>query len=183
MGSNSSNKQIACAHLDVFLIRHLGVPGQEELAFGAIASGGVRVRVLDFKILRSLPISSREIESITERARQELRVAKPPIAPTNHHSLLSERSQFSSTMALQPAQAFWQEFVRLRQLRPEKIVVAVPVAPTPVYDQLAYEVDEMVSLRRNNRSVRVGQFYDFSPVEDMEVANSLAGSQASVVTR
>jgi len=87
------------------------VPGQEELAFGAIASGGVRVRVLDSKILRSLPISSREIESITERARQELRVAKPPIAPTNHHSLLSERSQFSSTMALQPAQAFWQEFV------------------------------------------------------------------------
>lgn len=160
------------------------MPGQEELAFGAIASGGVRVRVLDSKILRSLPISSREIESITERARQELRVAKPPIAPTNHHSLLSERSQFSSTMALQPAQAFWQEFVRLRQLRPEKIVVAVPVAPTPVYDQLTYEVDEMVCVATQQPFGASRTVYDdFSPVEDMEVSNSLARSQASVVTR
>ena len=56
------------APLDVFLLRKLGVPGQEELAFGAIASGGVRV--LDPQILRTLSISSREVDSITIRRAQ-----------------------------------------------------------------------------------------------------------------
>ena len=55
----------------MFLLRKLGVPGQEELAFGAIASGGVRV--LDPHIFCALSIPSRQIESITEQARQELK--------------------------------------------------------------------------------------------------------------
>src|SRR5579871_3592578 len=58
------------APLDVFLLRKLGVPGQEELAFGAIASGGVRI--LNRQVLRTLSISSREIASITARAQHEL---------------------------------------------------------------------------------------------------------------
>ena len=164
------------APLDVFLLRKLGVPGQEELALGAIASGGVRV--LDRQILRSLSISAGEIESITAQAQRELkrretayRGDEPPVSVAGKIAILVDDGVATGASLLAGTRA-------LRQLRPAKIVVAVPVAPAPVYDRLAYEVDEMVCVATPEPFGAVGQFYDdFSQVDDEEVVRLLTRNQ------
>ena len=164
------------APLDVFLLRKLGVPGQEELAFGAIASGGVRV--LDRQILRRLSISSREIESITAQAEQELkrretayRGDQPPLSLAGKIAIVVDDGIATGASLVAGIRA-------LRQLRPAKIVVAVPVAPAAVCERLAYEVDEMVCVATPEPFGAVGQFYDdFSQVEDEEVIALLAHNQ------
>lgn len=164
------------ANLDVFLLRKLGVPAQEELAFGAIASGGVRV--LDRQILRTLPISPREIESITARARQELtrresayRSHEPPVSVAGKIAIMVDDGIATGASLLAGIRA-------LRQLRPVKIVVAVPVAPRPVCEWLAHQVDETVCVATPEPFGAVGQFYDdFSQVEDAEVIALLARNE------
>jgi putative phosphoribosyl transferase len=164
------------APLDVFLLRKLGVPHQEELALGAIASGGVRV--VDRQILRTLSISSREIESITAQAQQELkrretayRGDEPPVSVAGKIAILVDDGISTGASLLAGIRA-------LRQLRPAKIVVAVPVAPAPDCERLAYEVDEMVCVATPEPFAAVGRFYDdFSQVEDEEVVALLARNQ------
>ena len=164
------------APLDVFLLRKLGVPGQEELAFGAIASGGILV--LDCQILRTLSISSREIERMTTQAQQELarretayRGDEPPVSVSGKIVILVDDGIATGASLLAGIRA-------LRELRPAKTVVAVPVAPAPVCKRLAYEVDEMVCVATPEPFGAVGQFYDdFSQVEDEEVVELLARNQ------
>lgn len=162
--------------LDVFLLRKLGVPGHEELAFGAIASGGVRV--LDRQILRRLSISSREVERITARAQQELkrreiayRGDQPLLRVTGKAVILVDDGIATGASLLAGIRA-------LRQLHPAKIVVAVPVAPAPVCERLAYKVDDMVCVAALEPFGAVGQFYDdFPQVSDEEVKTLLAHYQ------
>ena len=164
------------APLDVFLLRKLGMPGQEELAFGAIAPGGVLV--LDGQILRTLSIPSRQIERITTQAQQELvrretayRGDEPPVSVAGKIVILVDDGIATGASLLAGIRA-------LRQLRPAKIVVAVPVAPAPVRKRLVYEVDEMVCVATPEPFGAVGQFYDdFSHVEDEEVVELLARNQ------
>src|SRR5262249_35330175 len=154
------------------LLRKLGVPSHEEFAFGAIASGGVRV--LDPQILRALAIASSEVEAITQQAEQELkrqetayRNGEPPFSVTGKIAILVDDGIATGASLLAGIRA-------LRQLRPQKIVVAVPVAPAPVAERLAYEVEDMVCVATPETFRAVGQFYhDFSQVEDEEVVELL----------
>lgn len=164
------------APLDVFLIRKLGVPGQEELAFGAIASGGVRV--LDPHILRALSIPSRQIESITEQARQELKRREAAYRDDQRLLPVTGKTVILIDDGIATGASLLAGIRALRQLRPAKIVVAVPVAPAPVCEQLAYEADEMICVATPEPFGAVGQFYDdFSQVEDKEVIELLASHQ------
>jgi putative phosphoribosyl transferase len=164
------------APLDLFLLQKLGVPGQEEFAFGAISSGGVRV--LDREILRALSLRSSEVEGITAQAQQELerreaayRGDQPPLSVSGKTVILVDDGVATGASLLAGIRA-------LRQLRPAKIVVAVPVAPAPVSKRLAYEVDEMVCVATPEPFRAVGQFYDrFPQVEDEEVVELLARHQ------
>jgi len=161
------------APLDVFLLRKLGVPGHEEFAFGAIASGGVRV--LDPHILRTLAIVPSELEAIISEAEQELkrqeityRHSEPPLSVAGEIAILVDDGIATGASLLAGVRA-------LRQLQPRKIVVAVPVAHAPVAERLAYEVDEMVCLATPEPFGAVGWFYDdFSQIEDEEVIELLA---------
>jgi len=161
------------APLDVFLVRKLGVPGHEEVAFGAIASGGVRV--LDRQILRTLAIAWSEVEALTARAEQELkrreaayRGRELPLSVAGKIAILVDDGIATGASLLAAIRA-------LRQLRPAEIVVAVPVAPAPVAERLAYEVDEMVCVATPEPFGAVGEFYDdFSQVKDEEVIELLA---------
>jgi len=160
------------APLDVFLLRKLGVPGHEEVAFGAIASGGVRV--LNPQVLRTLAINSSKIEAITAEAEQELkrqeavyRNGEPPLSVGGKIAILIDDGIATGASLLAGIRA-------LQQLRPAKIVVAVPVAPAPVAQRLAYEVDEMVCVATPEPFGAVGWFYDdFSQVEHEEVIELL----------
>jgi putative phosphoribosyl transferase len=156
------------APLDVFLSRKLGVPGQEELAFGAVASGGVRV--LDREIIEEVGISAQEIEEITERVRKELerrervyRGNRPPLAVEEKTVLLVDDGIATGSSMRAAIDA-------LRQMRPARLVIAVPVAPLHTVERLKSEGDEIVCVYAPESFYAIGQFYsDFSQVTDEEV--------------
>src|ERR1019366_9939450 len=111
----------------VFVVRKLGVPGTEELAFGAIASGGIRF--LDSEIVEAVGISGPEIERITAKERQELerrevayRGGRPPLAVQGQTVILVDDG-IATGSSMQVA------ITALRQMKPVPLVVAAPVAP------------------------------------------------------
>src|SRR5438094_5809542 len=130
------------APLDVFLVRKLGVPGQEELAMGAIASGGMRV--LNQEVISTLGIPGAVIDAVAadehlelERRERAYRDDRP--APEVHGQtviLVDDGLATGSTMRAAVA--------ALRQLQPARLVVAVPVAAPSTVEQLQMEVDELV---------------------------------------
>jgi putative phosphoribosyl transferase len=168
------------APLDIFLLRKLGVPGHEEFAFGAIASGGVRV--LDRQTLRALSISNADIETITAEEQKELerrehtyRGDRPALSVTDQTVILVDDGIATGASLLAGIHA-------LRQLRPAKIVVAVPVAPHAACERLTYEIDEFVCVAEPEHFRAVGQFYDdFSQVSDAEVMDLLKRNQHRTV--
>src|SRR5262245_18131466 len=161
------------APLDIFLVRKLGLPEQEELAMGAIASGGVRV--LNPSVVYSLGISNEVIEAVAAREREELerrehlyRGDRPPVDPRDKIVILVDDGPATgSTMRAAVA--------ALRKQHPAKVVVAVPVGAAETCDDLMNEADEVVCLRAPQRFYAVGVWYeDFSPTTDDEVRELLA---------
>jgi len=158
--------------LDVFLVRKLGTPGQEELAMGAIASGGIRV--LNEEVVRSLRVSQRSIESVTARELRELarrehmyREGRPPLDVTSNTVILVDDGLATgSTMRAAVA--------ALREAKPKRIVVAVPVAAAPTCTDLREEVDDLICLRTPEPFYSVGFWYeDFSQTSDEEIREML----------
>lgn len=170
------------APLDVFLLRKLGVPGEEELAFGAIASGGVRV--LDHETIRSFGISEQEIERVTDMELRELhrreaayREDRGPLEAEGKTVILVDDGIATGSSMRAGVQA-------LRQLQPRRIVVAVPVAPFRASEQLKADIDEFVCLETPMFFQAIGQFYDdFSQVPDEEVLALLAKARQPVRER
>lgn len=158
--------------LDLFVSRKLGVPGQEELAFGAVSNGGVRV--LDPAIVEVVGISQEQIEEITQTARKELerreilyRGARPPLTIEAETVLLVDDGMATGSSIRAAIRA-------LRQRKPARLVVAVPVAPESTCNLLRNEVDELVSFETPQSLSAIGQFYqDFSQVADEEVTQLL----------
>jgi predicted phosphoribosyltransferase len=160
------------AQLDVFLVRKLGVPGQRELALGAIASGGIRV--LNEEVLQALPVSEEMIEYIAaaeqrelERREQVYRGGRPaPEVRGRTIILVDDGIATGSTM---------RAAVRaLRQQQPERVVVATPVAPAEACQELAQEADEVVCLDSPEPFYAISQWYeDFAQTSDDEVRDLL----------
>lgn len=160
------------APLDIFVARKLGVPGQEELAFGAIASGGVRI--LNPEVIDPLNVSDFDIASVTAREQRELerrerlyRGSRAPLSVQGRVVILVDDG-IATGSSIRAAIA------ALRHLNPEKLVVAAPVAPLDTARELAAEADDFVCVETPRTFQAIGQFYDdFSQVADDEVANLL----------
>ena len=156
------------APLDVFIVRKLGVPGQEELAMGAIASGGVRV--LNQEVLRYVPLSDRAIEAAAAREQTELerrersyRGARPPLDVAGKTVVVVDDGLATGSTMLAAVRA-------LRQMKAGRIVVAVPVGATQSCDKLGREADIMICLRMPEPFDAVGLWYDdFTQTTDDEV--------------
>jgi putative phosphoribosyl transferase len=154
--------------LDVFVLRKLGVPGHEELAFGAIASGGVRV--LDKEIIQAVGLSNLVIDFVTraesaELARREqvYRGGRPPVDVQGKTVILVDDGIATGASLRAGVRA-------LRKMQPKAIVIAAPVAPRATVNQLRREVDEVICAVIPEGFRGVGQFYqDFSEVSDEEV--------------
>ena len=168
------------APLDVFVSRKLGVPGQEELAFGAISSGGVRV--LDPEIVQAAAVSDLQIERITAREKVELerreatyRGGRPPLEIAGATVILVDDGVATGSSVRAAISA-------LRQMKPQRIVLATPVIPAATYQRLRTEVDDLVCVVMPEGFYGIGQFYeDFSQVTDEEVINLLRrGAQPPV---
>jgi len=170
------------APLDIFLSRKLGVPMQEELAFGALASGGVRV--LDQDIVSEVGISKTEIEEVTERAKKELerrervyRAGRPPLKVEEQTVILVDDGIATGSSIRAGVSA-------LKQMKPARIVIAVPVAPVSTCNRLRAEVDELVCLHTPEVFFAIGQFYeDFSQLTDEEVIELLRRSGQPAVEK
>lgn len=165
------------APLDVFLVRKLGVPGHEELAFGALASGGSRV--YNEALLRELALDAETIEVIAAREGRELsrrerayRAERPPPDLRGRVIILVDDGLATgATMRAAVVALRWQD--------PARIVVAVPVGAPATCALLGVEADEVVCAAIPDPFYAVGQWYeDFSETTDDEVRALLAAAWA-----
>ena len=174
--------EVACAlgaPLDVFLVRKLGVPGHEELAMGAVATGGVRV--LNNEIVHGLGIQESEIEAAVDREQQELarrerlyRGGRPaPEVEDKTVILVDDGLATGATM---------RAAVRaLKQQHPARIIVAVPTASPDTAEALNAEADEVVCVVTPEPFIAVGYWYDdFAQTTDAEVRDLLARNESPV---
>jgi len=158
--------------LDVFLVRKLGVPGQEELAMGAIASGGIRV--LNQAVVQSFKIPAEVIDQVAAQEEQELvrreqlyRQGRPALA-------LRDRTVIVVDDGLATGATMRAAVLALRQQQPARIVVAVPVAAPETCQEFADRVDDAVCTQTPQPFHSVGLWYDnFSQTTDEEVQQLL----------
>ncbi len=159
--------------LDVFIVRKLGVPGFEELALGAIASGGVRV--LNEDVVRALPNANELIESVTTRELAELARREQIYRDGRPAPDIRGRTVILVDDGLATGATMRAAVAALRQLGAAKIVVAVPVGAADTCREIEQEVDETVCAIAPEWFQAVGQFYeDFSQTNDDEVRELLA---------
>jgi putative phosphoribosyl transferase len=167
------------APMDVFVVRKLGIPGQEELAMGAVATGGVRV--LNDQVVRGLGIPDYVIDAVVDWETEELqrrervyRGDRPPPDVRGKTVILVDDGLATGSTMLVAVRA-------LRQQGPARIVVAVPVASPDTCELLKAHVDEVVCAATPEPFYAVGLWYrDFSQTTDDEVRELLARSGAEV---
>jgi predicted phosphoribosyltransferase len=159
--------------LDVFVVRKLGVPGFEELALGAVASGGVRV--LNDDVVQALPNSTELIEVVTAREILEVQRREETYRAGRPEPEISGRIVILVDDGLATGATMRAAVAALRQLGAARIVVAVPVGAADTCRQFEKEVDETVCLMAPEWFQAVGQFYeDFGQISDTEVRELLA---------
>jgi putative phosphoribosyl transferase len=160
------------APLDVFVVRKLGVPGHEELAMGAIASGGVRV--LNDDVVRYLRLPERAIDAVAEREEQELKRREQSYRGSRPPLDVKDRTVIIVDDGLATGSTMRAACAALRKLDPREIIVAVPVAARDTCRDFEQEVDQVVCLRTPEPFQAVGLwYYDFSQTTDDEVQQLL----------
>ena len=161
------------APLDVFIVRKLGLPGFEELALGAIASGGVRV--LNEDVMRAIPNADKVIESVTARETAELERREQSYRDGRPAPELRDRVLILVDDGLATGATMRAAVKALRQRGVAKIVVAVPVGPPDTCREFEDEADETICASAPEFFQAVGQYYDdFSQISDEEVRELLA---------
>jgi predicted phosphoribosyltransferase len=164
------------ARLDVFMVRKLGVPGHEELAMGAIATGGVRV--LNREVVGWLGIPQSMIDQSAaaevrelERRGKTYRGGRPPLDVSDQRVILVDDGLATGATMRAAVEA-------LRHMAAAQIVVAVPVAAKETVAELGEQVDDLICLVAPERFQAVGQWYDdFGQVSDDEVKELLQRAQ------
>jgi len=161
------------APLDVFVVRKLGVPGREELAMGAIASGGIRV--LNDDVVGRLGIPAAAIDRAAaaegrelERRERAYRGDRPPPDPRGKVVVLVDDGLATGASMRAAVRA-------VRRLDPGRVVVAVPVGAADTCDEFEDVADEVVCATEPDPFLAVGYWYeDFSQTTDDEVRELLA---------
>jgi len=160
------------APLDLFLVRKLGVPGQEELAMGAIASGGGRV--LNEEVVAYLRISDDLINAVAAEEELELERRERAYRGERPMPLLEGRTVILIDDGVATGSTMRAAVAALRQKSPAQIVVAVPTAADSTASELRAEVDDFVAVIEPEEFFAVGQWYEnFSQTTDAEVRDLL----------
>ena len=160
------------APLDVFLVRKLGVPGQEELAMGAIASGGVRV--INEDVVRQLHIPDSVIDAVAKQELRELERRELAYRGDRPSPDVKDRTAILIDDGLATGSTMRAAALALRKQDPAQIVVAVPVAAAQTCDEFRSVVDEIICAVTPERFYGVGLWYeDFSQTSDEEVRELL----------
>ncbi len=154
--------------LDVFIVRKLGVPGHEELAMGAIASGGIRV--LNEAVVKQMHISDKDIAAALAVESRELERRERAYRAAGHQVQLEDRTVVLIDDGLATGTTMRAAVKALRAKRPAKIVVAVPVGAKSSCEELKTEAEQVICLRMPEPLYAIGQWYkDFRQTSDEEV--------------
>lgn len=158
--------------LDLMIVRKLGMPGQEELAMGAVATGGIKV--LNQALIKNLNISEIVLDSVVDKERKELerreRVYRGelPAPEINNRRIILIDDGLATGATMRAAVS------ALQQQKPASIIVAIPVAPPDTVEKLRKEADEVICLAAPEAFFAIGTWYeDFSQTSDEEVGDLL----------
>jgi len=166
------------APLDVFLVRKLGVPSQEELAMGAIASGGVRV--LNEEIVQALHLTEATIDRVAQKEQQELDRRERLYRDNRSAPDLHGRTVILVDDGLATGATMRAAIRALRQQQPARIVVGVPVSSSETCQEIGGEVDEIVCVETPRPFYSVGLWYNnFPQTTDQEVRDLLIKAENS----
>jgi len=145
------------APLDILVVRKIGVPGQPELAMGAVASGGVVIR--NEQVIRAVGISSDRFEASAKAARDELTEREAALRGAEMSVDISARTVIVVDDGMATGSTMRAAVEALRTMHPERIVVAVPVGAPEVVAQLSAIADDVVCLLIPRNLVAVGSWY------------------------
>jgi predicted phosphoribosyltransferase len=160
------------APLDVFIVRKLGVPGHEELAMGAIASGGVRV--LNEEIIQRLNIPTSAVSAVTQEEEQELARCEKAFRGSREAAPIEGRTVILVDDGLATGASMRAAVKALRLQNPAHITVAVPIGSRDTCDHFREEVDELICGDSPEPFFAVGTWYaNFLPTTDAEVQKLL----------
>jgi len=156
------------APLDVCIVRKLGVPEQEELAMGAIATGGVRL--LNYDLINMLGISDRAIEAVTARELAELKRRDHAYRGDRPHPDLRNKTVILVDDGVATGFTMRAAITLLRRSKPARLIVAVPVGSPQVCDILKQQADDVVCLLEPEMVRSIGLWYEnFAQVSDEDV--------------
>ncbi|WP_017328031.1 phosphoribosyltransferase [Synechococcus sp. PCC 7336] len=165
--------------LDICLARKLGVPGQEELAMGAIAPGGIQW--INWDLVSQLGISAAAIEPVLEREQQELARREQLYRGNRPFPNLTGKTVLLVDDGIATGATFQAAIATLRQYHPREIIAAVPVAPLDTCRELQREVDRLICLRTPEPFYAIGLWYDhFDQTCDREVQQLLEWANQSL---
>jgi putative phosphoribosyl transferase len=163
------------APLDVFLVRKLGLPGHEELAMGAIASGGIRL--INEDVIQSYRVPDADIEAVTRVEQQELQRRERIYRDNRPLPSLNDRTVILVDDGLATGATMRVAVLAVREEGPSSIVVAVPVAAAETCDEFRTIVDDVVCAETPSPFYAVGLWYeDFSQTTDEEVHELLTAN-------
>ncbi len=158
--------------LDVLIVRKLGVPGQEELAMGAVASGGEAVFNKD--VIAMLQIKKSDIEAVIEAERVELKRRELAYRGAHPFPKLENKTIILVDDGIATGATMRAAIQSLKKQNPAKLIVATPVGETQVCQQMASMVDEVICLLTPEFFSSVGQWYQaFPQTTDKEVSTCL----------
>jgi putative phosphoribosyl transferase len=160
------------AHLDVFVVRKLGVPGQKELAMGAIATGGVRV--INYDVVGALGIPGDVIGAVATEEQREVERREHLYRQGHPRPSIQGQIVILVDDGIATGSTIKAAIAALQAQHPARLVVAVPVAPASAREELRLGVDEFVCLEQPEFFYAVGQWYqDFRQISDEEVQDLL----------
>jgi predicted phosphoribosyltransferase len=169
------------APLDVFLVRKLGVPGHEELAMGAVASGGVLV--LNDDVIARLGIAPEEIDAVAAKETAELARREQLYRSGRTSPEFSGRTVILVDDGLATGATMRAAITALRQSGPARIIVAVPTAAPDICEEFKKQADEIVCYMTPAPFLAVGRWYeDFGQTTDNEVCALLAQAPPETAT-
>jgi putative phosphoribosyl transferase len=156
------------ASFDIFLVRKLGVPQYEELAMGAIASGGTRV--LNETVVDQMRVTAEDIEEVSRREQQELERRERAFRDGRDLVPVSDRICILVDDGLATGSTMRAAVMALRKQNPQRVVVAVPVAAADTCAEFESLADEVICLYTPEPFLAVGRWYDdFAQLTDNEV--------------
>lgn len=165
------------APLDVFIVRKLGAPGHEELAMGAIASGGILV--LNDDVVRSLRVTRQQIDQTAASELLELGRRERLFRGDHREPDLADRVVILVDDGLATGSTMRAAVAAVRTQNPARIVVAVPTGARETCEELGKEVDEVICVSTPAHFRAVGMWYDdFTQTEDSEVRSILEAARA-----